>query len=77
MYTSIVQGSQVCCVHSLLASSFAMAKKSMNKRRVGAANKKRAIAVARRMSTSADEAGMTELASHYGNVAQKHIAPKA
>ena len=99
MCTSIVQGSQACCIkessirshfgsshwskvayaHSLLASwlTLTMAKKSMKKRRTGAANKKRQIANSKAMSSTASDAGMTELASHYAETAQKHMASRA
>ena len=65
--------------HSLLASSFTMAKsmKSMRKRRTGAANKKRQIANSKAMSSAAQDADMTELASHYAETAQKIVASRA
>ena len=83
MCTSIVQGSQVCCIHSsictycVIARSLTMAKKSMKKRRTGAANKTRQIANSKAMSSAAQASDMTELASHYAESAQKHIASRA
>ena len=67
----------VAYAHSLLASSLTMAKKSMKKRRTGAANKKRQIANSKAMSSAAQDADMTELASHYAETAQKIVASRA
>ena len=70
---------KVAYAHSLLASSLTltMAKKSMKKRRTGSANKKRQIANSRAMSSTASNADMTELAKHYAETAQKHMASRA